>query len=313
VRLVNINFPTHNNMSQNYGRSAQLDSQIISDIQLKMETEKVFILSKVECAACIQTKAFFNKLATESGVTPFVLDLDKYSAYHKTMIMKFVMAKTGNQMLPQIWINGKFIGGNDEVHRLYYGGQLATLVEGKTNLRRTTDGRVASRLPSVTRVVSPARTEALTKSVKKEDRSKYSNDRKNIQVCQSSLQYRPLTYTIDNERKQMPPKSHSEKFIHVKKAALLQSSPINYLGNIRSNSMNFKQTYLGNNRQNTMNYKQQLTPPTQRSVARAAESCSEERNRLLDQALLNKPAIVLRSYESRRVVAPQGVVVSRVI
>jgi len=281
-------------MSQN-GRSTQLESQVISQVQSKMDTEKVFILSKTECAACIQTKDIFEKVYIKTGVTPYILNLDNYSRAHGRIIMKFVVGITGNKMLPQIWVNGKFIGGNNVVHRLHYGGKLVALVESKTNLGKTTVERsVPSRQQPRTHVAPPIRTQFLPKPIKKEEWVEY----KNIEVNPVSMQHRPLTYTeVERNQNVLPQKSRYQKLVKVTPAVQ------------QSNSF----THVGNHGLNSMNFTQQFVPSTQLSAQQAVVTSTDERNWLLDQAILNEPAIVILNKTSTRSGVPQNFVVSRVI
>ena len=87
-------------MSQNFGRSTQLDSRIISHIQSKIGSSKIFVVSKIQCPACLEAKSLLNKLASKTGAIPVVFELDRYPAQQIRMIVE--QLKTGIRTVPQI-------------------------------------------------------------------------------------------------------------------------------------------------------------------------------------------------------------------
>merc|ERR1719419_684484 len=64
----------------------------------------------------------------ETGVIPSFFDVDNYPSQYSKVIMKYISAQTGVTTVPQIWINGQFIGGNDDIQRLHQEGQLIFLI-----------------------------------------------------------------------------------------------------------------------------------------------------------------------------------------
>jgi len=129
-------------MGQNFGNIPTMDPQMNSHFQSKIATTKIFVISKTNCRACIKAKALLNMIVPETGVIPSFFDVDNYPSQHSKAIMKYISAQTGVTTVPQIWINGQFIGGNDDIQRLHQQGQLIFLI----GLR--------SRRPSTTRVNS---------------------------------------------------------------------------------------------------------------------------------------------------------------
>merc|ERR1719419_1223850 len=73
----------------------------------------------------------------ETGVIPSFFDVDNYPSQYSKVIMKYISAQTGVTTVPQIWINGQFIGGNDDIQRLHQEGQLIFLI-GMRSRRRAT-------------------------------------------------------------------------------------------------------------------------------------------------------------------------------
>jgi len=51
--------------------------------------------------------------------------------------MNYISTQTGVTTVPQIWINGKFIGGNDDIQRLHQKGQLMFLINIGSKRHRT--------------------------------------------------------------------------------------------------------------------------------------------------------------------------------
>lgn len=125
-----------------FGRSSQFDSSINALIQSKIRSSKIFVISKIKCPACVEAKALLKKLASKTGVIPVVFELDRYPAKQKRMIVEHL--KTGVKTVPQIFVNGIFIGGNDDIQRLHQRNGLVSLIRG-----RTMKGRVSNNWKTV--------------------------------------------------------------------------------------------------------------------------------------------------------------------
>jgi len=119
-------------MSWSFGRTSTADTFIISDVKSKIGTSKIFVVSKINCRACFQAKALLYSLASKTGSRPTVLEVDNFSRKNRLLIMNYLLRKTGVNTFPQIWINGSFIGGNDDVQRLHGEGGLIALIRGTT-------------------------------------------------------------------------------------------------------------------------------------------------------------------------------------
>jgi len=118
-------------MSLIHGSSYSLDSQIISHLESKISKSKIFVVSKTRCGACIQAKDLFNKHALKTGVAPIFFNLDQLSKQQVKMVVNHLSASTGIKTVPQIWINGRFIGGNDDIQRIHREGRLMSLILGR--------------------------------------------------------------------------------------------------------------------------------------------------------------------------------------
>merc|ERR1719283_659887 len=109
-------------MSLTYGSPYNLDSQIISYLDSKIAKSKIFVVSKTRCGACIQAKDLFNKLALKTGVVPIFFNLDQLSKQKVKIVLNHLSASTGIKTVPQVWINGRFIGGNDDIQQIHREG-----------------------------------------------------------------------------------------------------------------------------------------------------------------------------------------------
>lgn len=108
------------------------DPRILSAVKSQIDSTPILVVSKSGCNACKKAKQLLNELAVTSGVAPSVFEIDSYGLLCMKAIMKHLSAKTGVKTVPQIWINGSFVGGNDDIQQLHREGQLLSLTRRKT-------------------------------------------------------------------------------------------------------------------------------------------------------------------------------------
>jgi len=108
------------------------DPRILSAVKSQIDSTPILVVSKSGCNACIKAKQLLNQLAVTSGVAPSIFEIDSYGLRHKKAIMKHLSARTGVKTVPQIWINGRFVGGNDDIQQLHRAGQLSSLMRRNT-------------------------------------------------------------------------------------------------------------------------------------------------------------------------------------
>jgi len=84
---------------------------------------KVEIYSSPWCGYCARAKSLLSK----KGVDFVDYDVDADSALRDLMVER----ADGRETVPQIFIDGKHIGGSDELHALDRAGQLDPLLRGK--------------------------------------------------------------------------------------------------------------------------------------------------------------------------------------
>jgi len=170
-------------MGQEFGSTA-MGPQTISHVKSKIKKSKIFVVSKSKCRACRQAKALLNMVASETGDNPIICELDFYPQQRRNEIMKYVSTETGVTTVPQIWINGRFIGGNDEVQQLHQDGKLVSLIRMGSRKSRTFSGSSISKYISPILRISPIK-------------ANVSEPRENVREQNSSGRYRISSLTYD--------------------------------------------------------------------------------------------------------------------
>jgi len=116
-------------MGQNFEcTSGYLDPMIVSYVGSRINSAKILVVSKTTCAACTSVKQLLRGLISKTGIIPSVVEVDKYGLQCTKGIMNYISAQTGIRTVPQVYINGRFVGGNDAVQSLHRGGGLVTLI-----------------------------------------------------------------------------------------------------------------------------------------------------------------------------------------
>mmetsp|Transcript_40599 Transcript_40599/g.67999 ORF Transcript_40599/g.67999 Transcript_40599/m.67999 type:complete len:104 (-) Transcript_40599:679-990(-) len=83
----------------------------------------VMVYSKTYCPFCDKTKKLFKDL----GVTPKVVELDKTADGDA---MQAELAKiSGQRSVPNVFIGGKHVGGNDDTHTAHRNGELTKMLQ----------------------------------------------------------------------------------------------------------------------------------------------------------------------------------------
>jgi len=116
-------------MGQNFEcTSGYLDPMIVSYVESRINSAKILVVSKTTCAACTCVKRLLRGLISKTGIIPTVVEVDKYGLQCTKGIMNYISAQTGIRTVPQVYINGRFVGGNDVVQSLHRRGGLVTLI-----------------------------------------------------------------------------------------------------------------------------------------------------------------------------------------
>lgn len=108
--------------------SERLDPVIVSYVESQIHSAKILILSKTTCVACTSAKQLLRGHISKTGIIPTVFEIDANGPQCTKGVINYISARTGINTVPQIWIHGKFVGGNDAVQRLHREGRLVTLI-----------------------------------------------------------------------------------------------------------------------------------------------------------------------------------------
>ncbi|KAJ8771103.1 hypothetical protein K2173_023428 [Erythroxylum novogranatense] len=86
-------------------------------------SHKIVIFSKSYCPYCFRAKRIFSELKEE----PFVVEVDLRD--DGSQIQYVLLDLVGRSTVPQIFVNGKHIGGSDDLKNSVDSGQLQTLLD----------------------------------------------------------------------------------------------------------------------------------------------------------------------------------------
>ncbi len=86
---------------------------------------QVVIYSKVYCPYCTSTKQLFNTKFPNVQVK--VIELDQIS--NGSTIQRVLAQITGQRTVPNVWVKGKFVGGNDDTQGLFRSGKLSEMLQ----------------------------------------------------------------------------------------------------------------------------------------------------------------------------------------
>lgn len=81
-------------------------------------SNKITIFSKSYCPYCLRTKRIFSELNEQ----PFVVELDLREDGYQ--IQNVLLDLVGRGTVPQVFVNGKHIGGSDDLQNAVENGEL---------------------------------------------------------------------------------------------------------------------------------------------------------------------------------------------
>ncbi|XP_004578860.3 glutaredoxin 2 [Ochotona princeps] len=93
-----------------------------NQIQETISDNCVVIFSKTTCSYCTMAKKLFHDMNINYKVVE--LDMLEYGSQFQDALCKM----TGERTVPRIFVNGTFIGGATDTHRLHKEGKLLPLV-----------------------------------------------------------------------------------------------------------------------------------------------------------------------------------------
>ncbi|CAA7056969.1 unnamed protein product [Microthlaspi erraticum] len=102
--------------------SAGAEKSVSAFVQNAILSNKIVIFSKSYCPYCLRSKRIFSELKEE----PFVVELDLREDGDQIQyeLLEFV----GRRTVPQVFVNGKHIGGSDDLGDAVENGELQKLL-----------------------------------------------------------------------------------------------------------------------------------------------------------------------------------------
>lgn len=100
---------------------------ILSEIAIN----DVVVFSATYCPHCVQTKQLFDRI----GISAKIIELDKISnglGPAKDSIALKLLELTGQRTVPNVFVMGKHLGGNDEAHDAARSGALKQMLAGES-------------------------------------------------------------------------------------------------------------------------------------------------------------------------------------
>ena len=98
--------------------------QVQALIPFPMSFSQVVIYSKSYCPYCDKTKSLFQSQFPASNAKVYELD----QMNDGSEIQNALAEITGQRTVPNVWVKGKFIGGNDDVHSVLRSGKLKEML-----------------------------------------------------------------------------------------------------------------------------------------------------------------------------------------
>jgi len=191
-------------MSHSFESPLALDPRIISYIQSWISSFKMLIVSKSKCRVCKKAKELLTEVAG-GGITPVVFEVDNYPQRWTKVIMKYLSAQAKVMTVPLIWINGKFIGGFDDIQQFQRDGRLGYLF-GMLKKNRISTTYILPMLRTSNKNKQPNDEKRLVRKtpilrMHKSNTGINKQNRKSNYSRQNSVSYRPLTFSIDDDLK----------------------------------------------------------------------------------------------------------------
>ncbi|KAK9715786.1 hypothetical protein RND81_06G189400 [Saponaria officinalis] len=107
--------------------TATASSSEATFVKKTISSHKIVIFSKSYCPYCRRAKEVFKEL----NQTPHVIELDERDDGWD--IQSALSDIVGRRTVPQVFINGKHIGGSDDTIEAYQSGKLAELLGIKSS------------------------------------------------------------------------------------------------------------------------------------------------------------------------------------
>ena len=100
-----------------------------SFIEAEHSAHTVVVWSKTYCPYCSQTKTLLTSLPNLSRNEIQVHELDQHP--QGDAIQRELYAMSGQRTVPNVFVRGQHLGGNDDTHRVHRSGQLSKLLRSQ--------------------------------------------------------------------------------------------------------------------------------------------------------------------------------------
>lgn len=96
-------------------------------VQKKIAGADVMVFAKSYCPYCRHTRSLLQEVVVPSDVSVDIIDMDQMKE-DGPLIQMELMTTTGQRTVPNIFINGKHIGGDSEFTKLHESGKLEEML-----------------------------------------------------------------------------------------------------------------------------------------------------------------------------------------
>jgi glutaredoxin 3 len=100
-----------------------MQADLEAEIKSTVAGSKVVVFSKSWCPFCAQTKALFDS----NGIEYTAIELDERD--DGALLQETLLGITGQRTVPNVFIGGEHLGGNDDTQKAAKSGKLAEMLK----------------------------------------------------------------------------------------------------------------------------------------------------------------------------------------
>ena len=117
--------PVTRTMSRVVPARAFSTMSIVEEINSAIAKNDVVVFSKSYCPSCTKTKTLFKEINVNAKI--FELDLMSDGDVYQSELQKM----TNQRTVPNVFVKGKHVGGNDDTQKARASGKLAEMLAAK--------------------------------------------------------------------------------------------------------------------------------------------------------------------------------------
>ncbi|GMI18772.1 hypothetical protein TrLO_g14393 [Triparma laevis f. longispina] len=127
--LVAASAPPSSQLSRACSSLSMSGMQAGDYIEKALEENEVVVFSKSYCPFCTSTKNMFLETGPELGMSSpaFIVELDQIDG--GADIQNELLSQTGQRTVPNVFVKGKHLGGNDDTMRAAANGKLSEMLK----------------------------------------------------------------------------------------------------------------------------------------------------------------------------------------